>query len=393
MEGEVPAPIHEADESSGGGQGRSGPTWIEELAGPDDYWLTLTDAARVTRRQEVTIRRWVAAGTLPVRNRPLGLNKRTRHVRASDLAKLSPIVDASATISGATAQIDLLSIPAQQAKMIAQNQQIQQQMQSLASQIETEGRERQQMDQKIQKIQKIQTEVAGRFQQAEERHDAVGRQVTALKQTAQRLAGNVKEVQEEQKALRELREHEVEQLRAFDTAQSQHMARIESLEKRAERIETLEKRLGEGEKKRTIQQQRIDGLAAQLNTLMATVGKVEKTLANAISERQRSEEAAVGRINQLERSLTRVGEELHQQSTVASQRLQALHQALQEADNRSQQVRDLVARQGRQIEEVTQQLRALTDVGKERAEESKAPRRRRGGGGAFRALSADNATA
>ena len=391
MKGEVTAPLHEADESSGGGQGRSGPTWIEELAGPDDYWLTLTDAARVTRRQEVTIRRWVAAGTLPVRNRPLGLNKRTRHVRASDLAQLSPIVDVSATISGATAQIDLLSIPAQQAEIIAQNQQVQQQLQSFASQLETESRERHHMDQNVQKIQK---EVAGRFQQAEERHDAVGRQVTALKQTAQRLAGNVKEVQEEQKALRELREHEVEQLRAFDTAQSQHMARIESLEKRAERIETLEKRLVEGEKKRTAQQQRIDDLAAKLNTLIATVSKVEKTLAKAISERQRSEEAAVGRINQLERSLTRVGKELHQQSTVASQQLQALHRALEEADNRSQQVRDLVARQGRQIEEVTQQLRALAEVGQERAEESKVSRRRRGGAFSMKqALSADNATA
>ena len=80
---EAPVPVNEADEASGG-PGRTGPTWVEELAGPDDYWLTLTDAARVTRRQEVTIRRWVAAGTLSVRNRPLGLNKRTRHVRAID---------------------------------------------------------------------------------------------------------------------------------------------------------------------------------------------------------------------------------------------------------------------------------------------------------------------
>src|SRR5262249_20045659 len=91
------------------------PVWVEELAGPEAFWLTLTDAARVTRRQEVTIRRWVASGTLPVRNRALGINKRTRHVRASDLARLSPIVDASATISGIAAQIDLLSIPEQQA--------------------------------------------------------------------------------------------------------------------------------------------------------------------------------------------------------------------------------------------------------------------------------------
>ena len=39
--------------------------FVDELAGPDDYWLSITDAARVTRRQEVSIRRWIAKGDLP----------------------------------------------------------------------------------------------------------------------------------------------------------------------------------------------------------------------------------------------------------------------------------------------------------------------------------------
>jgi hypothetical protein len=48
---------------------------VEELAGPEDYWMTLTDSARATRRQEATIRRWVAGGELPVRRYRVGLNK------------------------------------------------------------------------------------------------------------------------------------------------------------------------------------------------------------------------------------------------------------------------------------------------------------------------------
>lgn len=99
--------------------GESGPVFVETLEGDADYWMSLTDAARVTRRQEVTIRRWVAAGSLPVRRQAVGINQRTRHVRASDLARLTPIVDPTAAITGAPANADLLSIPLQQAHLVA----------------------------------------------------------------------------------------------------------------------------------------------------------------------------------------------------------------------------------------------------------------------------------
>jgi hypothetical protein len=47
--------------------------YVEELASTEeypegDYWLTLTDAARVTKRQDKTIRDWVQQGKLPVRD-------------------------------------------------------------------------------------------------------------------------------------------------------------------------------------------------------------------------------------------------------------------------------------------------------------------------------------
>ncbi len=37
--------------------------YVDELADAEtDYWLTITDAARATRRQDITIRRWVKSG-------------------------------------------------------------------------------------------------------------------------------------------------------------------------------------------------------------------------------------------------------------------------------------------------------------------------------------------
>jgi hypothetical protein len=103
-------------------EGESQEKLVDDLVDEQDYWLSVTDAARVTRRQEITIRRWIAAGELAVRRQRMGLNKRTRHVRASDLARLTPIIDPMATITGAPANADLLSIPVQQARLLTTQQ-------------------------------------------------------------------------------------------------------------------------------------------------------------------------------------------------------------------------------------------------------------------------------
>src|SRR5437870_9928230 len=98
--------------------------YVDDLAGPDDYWLTITDAARATRRQDVSIRRWISKGLLPVRRQHVGLNQRTRLVRASDLAKLTPIIDPAGAISTERGKLDLTSIPAQQAQIKASQQEL-----------------------------------------------------------------------------------------------------------------------------------------------------------------------------------------------------------------------------------------------------------------------------
>jgi chromosome segregation ATPase len=130
---------------------------VEELAGPEDFWLTITDAARATRRQDVSIRRWIAKGLLPVRRQSVGLNQRTRLVRASDLAKLTPIIDPAGAISTAQGRLDLTSIPVQQAHIKATQQQISTQLDQLLETIKSKAEEtRQALDgQRIQQEQQL----------------------------------------------------------------------------------------------------------------------------------------------------------------------------------------------------------------------------------------------
>jgi len=112
---------------------------VDALAGPEDYWLTITDAARATRRQDITIRRWIATGRLPVRRHAVGLNQRTRQVRASDLARLTPIIDPTAVITGEEGRLNLMSIPVEQAQLKAGQQQLQLQVATLGEHVEHQG--------------------------------------------------------------------------------------------------------------------------------------------------------------------------------------------------------------------------------------------------------------
>lgn len=97
--------------------------YVETLTGADDYWLSITDAARVCRVQDVSIRRSINKGILPVRRQRAGQNKRTRFVRASDLPQAGfPIIDESAAITTEIGKADILSIPRQQQQIIQDHQ-------------------------------------------------------------------------------------------------------------------------------------------------------------------------------------------------------------------------------------------------------------------------------
>ncbi len=92
--------------------------YVEELAGPGDAWISLTDAARITRTSEAMARRWVTSGRLKVKKEPVGVPPRTRLVRMSDVASIRPIVDPTAAITDDVRKLDLPSIPRQQVQIM-----------------------------------------------------------------------------------------------------------------------------------------------------------------------------------------------------------------------------------------------------------------------------------
>jgi len=105
--------------------------YVEELAGPEDAWISLTDAARITRTSEAMTRRWVTSGRLKVKKEPVGVPPRTRLVRMSDVAAIRPIVDPTAAITGEVRKLDLASIPRQQLQIMEDHQRLTKLMQEV----------------------------------------------------------------------------------------------------------------------------------------------------------------------------------------------------------------------------------------------------------------------
>ncbi|HEU5376651.1 MAG TPA: hypothetical protein VFV38_14545, partial [Ktedonobacteraceae bacterium] len=112
--------------------------YVEELGGEGDYWLSITDAARICRVQDVSIRRAIARGALPVRRQRAGQNKRTRFVRASDLPSVGfPIIDESAAITTEIGKADILSIPRQQQRIQQDHQVLMARLQEIQQTLES----------------------------------------------------------------------------------------------------------------------------------------------------------------------------------------------------------------------------------------------------------------
>ena len=103
--------------------------YVEELANAQDAWISITDAARITRTSEAMARRWVSSGRLAVKRQPVGINQHTRLVRLSDVAAIRPIIDPTAAISDEVHTLDLPSIPRQQAQILQNHERLLQQVQ------------------------------------------------------------------------------------------------------------------------------------------------------------------------------------------------------------------------------------------------------------------------
>jgi chromosome segregation ATPase len=130
--------LEELDQDAHHGNKPNPTRFVEELANEQDYWMSLTDAARVTRSSEPMVRRWVSAGRLPVRKEPAGINQRTRLVRASDVAQIRPIVDPTAAITDDIHKLDLLSIPRQQEQIVRDQRLLTEQIQGIQREIEAQ---------------------------------------------------------------------------------------------------------------------------------------------------------------------------------------------------------------------------------------------------------------
>jgi len=115
--------------------------YVEELRSKEEYpegdaWISLTDAARVTRTSEAMARRWVSSGRIPTKKEAVGIPPRTRLVRLSDVAAVRPIVDPTAAITGEVRKLDLASIPRQQLQIMEEHERLSRETATLQGMVE-----------------------------------------------------------------------------------------------------------------------------------------------------------------------------------------------------------------------------------------------------------------
>lgn len=121
---------------------QQGKVWyVEELRSAEEYpegdkWVSITDAARITRTSEAMARRWVSSGRIPARKETVGINARTRLVRLSDVAQIRPIIDPSAAITDDIRMIDLPSIPKQMQEIMESHEHLLAQAETLQTSVE-----------------------------------------------------------------------------------------------------------------------------------------------------------------------------------------------------------------------------------------------------------------
>ena len=287
--------------------------YVEELAGPEEYpegdaWISLTDAARITRTSEAMARRWVTSGRLKVKKEPVGVPPRTRLVRLSDVAKIRPIVDPTAAITGDVRKLDLPSIPRQQLQIIQDHER-------LTRQIE-------------------------RALEASKQHEASTH--TALEQVTARL----RELSED--LSHRLSTHRDELQRALDQAEQQHEALAAVVRDQAHQLERSRDELADQARQhqQELEQFRAE-LVGQLHTAQATLQQAQQEL-----ERRLIEQA-----NQVRRDLKEQQEALttlrRDMTTFAQQQMGEVWTALEQV--KRDQTQDGAQRNAR-LEKVEQRI-------------------------------------
>lgn len=149
--------------------------YVEELRSREEYpegdaWVSLTDAARITRTSEAMARRWVSSGRIPVKKEAVGIPMRTRLVRVSDVAAVRPIVDPTAAITDEIRKLDLVSIPRQQQQIMEDHQRLLQEaaaLQGVVQQFSAELRDRlrRELDELERRVNSRQDRLSGALEQ------------------------------------------------------------------------------------------------------------------------------------------------------------------------------------------------------------------------------------
>lgn len=347
--------------------------YVEALASAEeypvgDYWLTLTDAARVTKRQDKTIRDWVQQGKLPVRPVHLGVNKRTRQVRASDLAKITPIVDQTAAITSEAGQIYLASIPGEMQQIHSDHGRLLHEHTQLQQEIQRQGETlHQDLDELKHQQQHDLTTLDQRW------HQEQGQARTEIHETFTALDAKLAEQQRQQEQARAelhevvtalegtLADQQERQRQAMDTLNTTWQQRLDRAE---ESRQTEVQRLD----------QRVDAHQQEIHQLAGNAERLETAL-HALEQTQEQDWAALRQelattVSQQERARRQSQHELQQAIQVAEQRSQraleehleqmrmAVDQQQQVMSHRLTQLEQGAARRQREQEQQLQHLRS-----------------------------------
>jgi DNA repair exonuclease SbcCD ATPase subunit len=359
---------------------------VTDLVGPDDRWVSVTDASRIGRRQEHTIRTWIAQGLLPVNPERVGINKKTRQVRLSDLAKLTPIIDPDAGIATDLGTLDLPSIPKQQQQLLAQMTMLQQevagQLASLGEQLhELAGKQEHFAEETRQTWHVTQQQYQALAHRDEEQQQLIQQVRDSLTERLQELTGQLEQYQRltEQvlasysQALQQVRQDlsalVIETEKTLRQALSDQVGQSEAALRQA--LEAVRK-IGEGETQQV--RQNVADLGAAIwgahEELQATVFRLDahtdqqfsqvasclEPLETTLGQQREEIQKQVGRVGQLATQLTGLQSTWQERAMTAEQEARQLRRDLDAQGRLQQALQQQFDEERKAREELAQQV-------------------------------------
>ncbi|MFL5663684.1 MAG: hypothetical protein ACJ8BW_20435 [Ktedonobacteraceae bacterium] len=342
--------------------------YIEDLAGPDDAWITITDAARITRTSEAMARRWVTSGRLPVKRQAVGVNQQTRLVRLSDVAAIRPIIDPTAAFSDEMHKLDLPSIPRQQAHILREHERLTQQVQQgqhAVDEVRRDLREARMHQQQAiedlhQQYSTHQNELHQRQTLQQQQHDALAMQVQDQTHALEQMTNDMMEQRKQlQREVERLRTTVMEQFKAAQHEREQKLSELDGDHRRQreqlredlttlfqqhfERIQDILKIMGNTlaqcdqdrdqlEQDLATQQQSLVLLREDLTTLLEQQGhEIKSAFEQQIAQQVQDRSALGDRLEKMEQWREQLAaQEYQQRFTAQDDQLQLLSKLLQE---------------------------------------------------------------